>query len=142
MAATKTDGTAKDAFNDVKEGTQVTITLGENDKVAAIQVGIAIKVKGKTVNGALASYKDGTLTIKVREKKGEEPKAQDFKVADDTKVTVIDGKQQEREYCQGCLQGRQRGDAGHHHDWRERQNCRHPGRQRTERRNNKKRHCF
>jgi hypothetical protein len=90
---TKKDVVAKDAFKDVKEGTAVTVKIGEGDKVTAVQVGTAKKGdKGeKTVNGAFASYKDGTLTIKVKGKKGEEPKATDFKVADDLKVTILDG---------------------------------------------------
>ncbi len=61
----------------------------------ALVAGVALaadKVKGKTVGGAFASYKDGTLTLKVTGKKGDEPKAQDFKVADDIKVTTLDGK--------------------------------------------------
>ena len=50
------------------------------------------KPAAKTVSGAFASFKDGTLTIKVKGKKGEEPKAQEIKVADDVKVTTFSGE--------------------------------------------------
>jgi hypothetical protein len=86
----KKEGTAKDAFKDLKEGTPVTVSLGDADKVAAIQVGKAPK-KNKQVGGSFVSYKDGTLTLKVKGKKGDEPKPQDFKVADDTKVVTFAG---------------------------------------------------
>ncbi len=52
---------------------------------------LAAEKKAKTVSGAFASVKDGTLTIKVKTKKGEEPKATDFKVADDVKVITFTG---------------------------------------------------
>ncbi len=44
--------------------------------------------KGKTASGTFVSFKDGTLTVKVKGKKGEEPKPQDFKIDDDLKVTA------------------------------------------------------
>ncbi len=47
------------------------------------------KAKAKKVGGAFASFKDGTLTLKIKGKKGEEPKSQDFKVAEDVKVTTF-----------------------------------------------------
>jgi hypothetical protein len=46
--------------------------------------------KGKAVGGQFESYKDGVLTLTVK-KKGEEAKKQEFKLADDTKVTVVSG---------------------------------------------------
>jgi hypothetical protein len=49
------------------------------------------KPAAKTVSGAFVSFKDGTLTIKVKGKKGDEPKAQEIKVADDVKVTTFSG---------------------------------------------------
>ena len=54
-------------------------------------VSAAEEKKDKTVSGTFVSYKDGTLTIKVVVRKGEEAKAQEFKVADDVKVTTFDG---------------------------------------------------
>jgi hypothetical protein len=51
------------------------------------------KAKARKVGGAFASFKDGTLTIKVKGKKGEEPKSQDFKVAEDVKVTTFAGEE-------------------------------------------------
>jgi hypothetical protein len=51
----------------------------------------AKKAKAKKVGGDFASFKDGTLTIKVKGKKGDEPKSQDFKVAEDVKVTTFAG---------------------------------------------------
>jgi hypothetical protein len=87
--ADKKEGTAKDAFTGVKEGVQITLTLGDGDKVSAVQVGAA--PKAKTVGGTFTSYKDGTLIIKVKGKKGDEPKATEFKVADDVKVVTFDG---------------------------------------------------
>jgi hypothetical protein len=88
----KKEGTAKDAFKDVKEGTTVTVTLGDGDKVTAIQVGNAPKKpKENKVGGSFVSFKDGTLTIKVKAKKGDEPKPQDFKIAEDMKVTTYSG---------------------------------------------------
>ena len=43
----KKEGTVKDAFKDVKEGTAVAVTLGEGDKVTAVQVGAAKKKEKK-----------------------------------------------------------------------------------------------
>src|SRR5262249_19102698 len=82
------EGTAKDAFKDLKEGAPITVSLGDADKVTAGQVAKAQK-KNKQVGGSFVSYKDGTLTIKVKGKKGDEPKPQDFKVSDDTKVVTF-----------------------------------------------------
>jgi len=56
--------------------------------VAGVGLAAEKAKKGKTASGAFVSFKDGTLTVKVKGKKGEEPKAQDFKVADDLKVTA------------------------------------------------------
>jgi hypothetical protein len=47
--------------------------------------------KEKKVGGAFVSYKDGTLTLKVKASKDDEGKNQEFKVPDDTKVTVLMG---------------------------------------------------
>ncbi len=93
---TKKEAAAKTAFTAVKEGTPVAVTVGEGDKVTAVQVGVAKKpekpaAKTKTVGGAFASYKDGTLTIKVKDKTSTELKSQEFKVAEDVKVTTFDG---------------------------------------------------
>ena len=46
----------------------------------------------KVVTGTFKSYKDGTLTILVKGKKGEEPKATEIKVAKTAKLTVLDGE--------------------------------------------------
>ena len=46
--------------------------------------------KGKGAHGHFESYSNGVLTLKTK-KKGEEPKTQEFKVADDTKVTIVNG---------------------------------------------------
>ncbi len=85
---------AKDAFQSVKEGTAVVVTLGEGDKVTAVVVGKAKKkAKAATVSGAFVSAKEGTLTLKVKGKKGDEPTAKEFKVADDVKATVFTGNE-------------------------------------------------
>jgi len=47
--------------------------------------------KGNTVYGKFDSYKDGKLTILVVTKRGEEPKATEFEVKADSKVTILDG---------------------------------------------------
>jgi hypothetical protein len=86
----KKEGTAKDAFKDLKEGTPITVSLGDENKVLAVQVGKAPK-KSKKLSGSFVAFKEGTLTLKVKGKKGDEPKSQDFKVADDTKVTTYSG---------------------------------------------------
>src|SRR5688572_14622362 len=55
-------------------------------------VGVATaqdKPKGKTVNGTFVSYKEGTLTLKVTAKKGEEPKAVEYKVGDEIKTVTL-----------------------------------------------------
>jgi len=105
----KTEAVSKEAFTSVKEGTVIVVTLGEGDKVTAVQIGVlknaqpkgdpkpaaAAKAdpKPKTVSGTFASFKDGTLTIKVAGKKGDEPKATDYKIADDIKVVTFTGKE-------------------------------------------------
>ena len=48
--------------------------------------------KGAGVTGTFASYQDGTLTIQTRGKKGAPGEKKAFKVADDTSVTVVKGK--------------------------------------------------
>ncbi len=50
------------------------------------------KKKGAGVTGTFTSYKDGTLTIQTKGKKGAEGEKKEFKVADDTPVTVLKGE--------------------------------------------------
>jgi hypothetical protein len=76
----------KDAFKDLKTGTTVAVKLGDDDKVTGVTVGTGPK---KSV-GTFSSFKDGTLTLKVKGKNGEE--AKEFKVADDTKAVTLVGK--------------------------------------------------
>jgi hypothetical protein len=80
---------AKDAFKDVKSGTTVAVTVGDSDKVTGVTIGA-----GKKATGTFTSFKDGTLTLKVKNKKGEESK--EFKVAADTKAVTLtnDGKKE------------------------------------------------
>jgi predicted proteasome-type protease len=93
----KKEAVAKDAFKGLKDGTSVTVTLGEGDKITGVQIGTAKKiekpaVKEKVVTGTFVSFKDGTLTVKVRAAKGEEPKDQTYKIADDFKVITLSGE--------------------------------------------------
>jgi len=93
------EGTVKDALAGVKAGTRVTVILGEGDKVTAVQVLVGApkqpekpaEKKGTTVSGTFASYKDGTLTVKVPAKKGQEARTQELKVAADVKVVTFEG---------------------------------------------------
>jgi hypothetical protein len=48
--------------------------------------------KGARVTGTFDSYKDGTLTIQSKGKKGAPGEKKEFKVADDTSVTVVKGE--------------------------------------------------
>jgi hypothetical protein len=48
--------------------------------------------KGAGVSGTFESYKEGTLTIQTKGKKGTAGEKKEFKVADDTVVTVLKGK--------------------------------------------------
>ncbi|HKI33211.1 MAG TPA: hypothetical protein VKA46_15270 [Gemmataceae bacterium] len=82
----KKESSSKDAFKDLKSGTNVSLTLGDDDKITAVTVGNA----PKQTAGTFASFKDGTLTLKVKGKNGEE--AKEFKVADDTKAVTLVGK--------------------------------------------------
>lgn len=50
------------------------------------------KKKGAGVTGTFESYKDGTLTIQTKGKKGAAGEKKEFKVADDTAVTVLKGE--------------------------------------------------
>ena len=85
----KKDASPKDAFNGVKTGTRVSIQLSDDGKLTSVTVGAA-----KKTAGSFTSFKDGTLTLKVKTKKGEETK--EFKVADATKtVTVTDSAKKE-----------------------------------------------
>src|SRR5438094_369027 len=51
----------------------------------------AQKEKPKAVSGTFVSFKDGTLTILVAGKKGDEAKPQEFKLTPETKVALLDG---------------------------------------------------
>jgi exosome complex RNA-binding protein Csl4 len=51
----------------------------------------------KTTTGKFKSLKDGTLTISVVAKKGDEPKDMTFKVGDDLKATVVAAKDDKKE---------------------------------------------
>jgi hypothetical protein len=80
----KKESSPKDAFASVKAGTTVALQLNDDGKVTGVTIGAA-----KKTSGTFTSFKDGTLTLKVKTKKGEETK--EFKVADDIKtVTVTD----------------------------------------------------
>jgi hypothetical protein len=68
-------------------------------------------VKDKTVTGTFASAKDGMLTIKIKGKKGEEPKAQDFKVADETKAVVLKGDEKKETTVKDALKDLKEGTA-------------------------------
>jgi hypothetical protein len=48
--------------------------------------------KGKAVTGMFESFKDGTLTIQTKGKKGAPGEKKEFKVTDDTAVTVLKGE--------------------------------------------------
>ena len=48
--------------------------------------------KGAGVTGTFESYKEGTLTIQTKGKKGAPGEKKEFKVADDTSVTVLKGE--------------------------------------------------
>jgi hypothetical protein len=76
----------KDAFSSLKSGSTVAVKLGDDDKVTGVTVGTGPK---KAV-GTFSSFKDGTLTLKVKNKNGEE--AKEYKVADDTKAVTLVGK--------------------------------------------------
>src|SRR5438067_2045341 len=66
----------------------VVLSLGLLSVVAAEE---KAQKKAPTVTGAFDSYKDGTLVIKVKGKKGDEPKAVEIKLADDLKATLYVG---------------------------------------------------
>jgi hypothetical protein len=60
------------------------------------QAGNKVKGKGKKgvgVTGTFESYKDGTLTIQTKGKKGALGPKREFKVAEDTSVTVVKGEE-------------------------------------------------
>ena len=48
--------------------------------------------KGAGVAGTFESYKDGTLTIQTKGKKGAPGEKKEFKVADDTSVIILKGE--------------------------------------------------
>jgi hypothetical protein len=93
----KKELSTKDAFKDLKPGTAVAITVGEGDKVAGVTVGAAPKKPG----GTFSSFKDGTLTLKVKEKKAETTK--EYKVPDDTKVVTLVGKEKKEGIAKDAL---------------------------------------
>jgi hypothetical protein len=77
-----------------KEGAQVQVKCDKDVNVLKVSVRLKAedkKDKEKKVGGAFVSYKDGTLTLKVKASKDDEGKNQAFKVADDTKVTIVSG---------------------------------------------------
>jgi len=85
----KKESSPKDAFKDLKSGTTVALKLTDDGKVTGVTVGAA-----KKAVGTFTSFKAGTLTLKVKNKKGEETK--EFKIADDIKtVTVSDNGKKE-----------------------------------------------
>jgi len=53
--------------------------------------GEAADKKAAKVNGTFESFADGKLTLNVKGKKGDAPTKKEFKIAEDTKVTVLDG---------------------------------------------------
>jgi hypothetical protein len=79
----KKDVAAKDAFKDLKDGSPVAVTVDADGKVTAVRAGN----EPKKTSGAFASFKDGTLTLKVKAKKGEETR--EYKLADDTKAVTL-----------------------------------------------------
>ena len=81
----KKEVAVKDAFTNLKPGSNVVVKLSADDKVTSVQTGNAPK---KTA-GTFASFKDGTLTLKVKGKNGEESK--EFHVADETKAVTVAG---------------------------------------------------
>jgi hypothetical protein len=85
----KKEATVKDAFKDLKPGTQVTLAKTADDKIVLVTIGTA--PKPVALKGTFETFADGSLTIKASLKKGEEAKPVAFKVADDFKVTVYDG---------------------------------------------------
>jgi hypothetical protein len=93
----KKELSAKDAFKDLKPNTTVAVKVGDDDKVTGVTVGAAPKKPG----GAFASFKDGTLTLKVKEKKVETTK--EYKVSDDTKVVTLVGKEKKEGIAKDAL---------------------------------------
>ena len=89
----------KDAFKDLKAGTNVAVKLGDDDKVTGVTVGAG----PKKAAGTFTSFKDGTLTLKVKGKNGEETK--EFKVADDTKAVTLVGKDKKDGIAKDALKG-------------------------------------
>jgi hypothetical protein len=87
----------KEAFKDLKPNTAVAVKVGDDDKVTGVTVGTAPKKPG----GAFSSFKDGTLTLKVKEKKVETTK--EYKVPDDTKVVTLVGKEKKEGIAKDAL---------------------------------------
>jgi hypothetical protein len=81
----KKDVAVKDAFANLKPGANVVVKLSDDDKVTAVQTGNA----PHKAAGTFASFKDGTLTLKVKGKNGEESK--EFQIADETKAVTLTG---------------------------------------------------
>ncbi len=95
----KKEQAPKDAFGALKTGTNVVVKLGDNDAATGVTVGAA----PKKAAGTFASYKDGTLTLKVKGKNGEETK--EYKVADSTKAVTVSGKDKKEGTAKDALAG-------------------------------------
>ena len=121
----KKELSGKDAFKDLKAGTNVVVKLSDDDKLTAVTVGTG----PKKTNGTFTSFKDGTLTLKVKGKNGEEPK--EYKVADDTKAVTLVGKDKKEGIAKDSLKDVAEGTVvtltigarqkGHRHRGRQRQ---------------------
>jgi hypothetical protein len=86
----------KEAFKDLKPGTNVVVKVGD-DKVTSVQAGNA----PRTTGGTFASFKDGTLTLKVKGKNGEESK--EYQVADETKAVTLTGTDKKEATAKAAL---------------------------------------
>ena len=60
---------------------------------AADKAAKAAKKNGTAVSGTFESFSDGKLTVTVKGKKGEPGTKKEFKIADDTKVVVLNGEE-------------------------------------------------
>jgi hypothetical protein len=81
----KKEVAVKDAFANLKPGSNVVVKLSDDDKVTAVQTGNA----PHRAAGTLVSFKHATLTLKVKGKNGEESK--EFQIADETKAVTLTG---------------------------------------------------
>lgn len=87
----------KDAFKDLKPGANVVVKLGDDDKVTAVQTGNA----PRKAAGTFTSFKDGTLTLKVKGKNGEESK--EYQVADETRAVTLTGAEKKEGTAKDAL---------------------------------------